>query len=177
MTPNLRPYADHDWDAILELCLRAFAPGYESLQRSLRARFDWQLSLRQHLRSLTRPAERQRLIVAEAEGAVVGVVHYRVDPEEQSGSIGVSAVHPAHQGRGIASRMYGHVLDSMREQGIEYVTAESEGDSANDPVRRAFENAGFVAMPVVRYVADLGERVPPRTAARGRRGARVVPRR
>jgi ribosomal protein S18 acetylase RimI-like enzyme len=167
-TPTLRPYADRDWETVLDLCLRAFAPGYESLERSLGIDLDWQACIRRHLCSLTRPGERQRLIVAEAEGAVVGVVHYHVDPVEQSGSIGVSAVHPAHQGRGVASRMYAHVLDVMRGQGVKYATAETEGDSANDPVRRAYEKAGFLALPVVRYFVDLA-RVPP-APVRSRRG-------
>jgi len=166
VTPTLRSYADGDWEAVLELLLRAFAPGYESLERSLGRHLDWQECIRRHLRSLTRPGARQRLIVAEADGAVVGLVHYVVDPGEQSGSIGVSAVHPAHPGRGVALQMYLHVLDLMRARGIKYVTAETEGHSARDPVRRAYEEAGFVPLPIVRYYADLG--MPSRTIREGR---------
>jgi ribosomal protein S18 acetylase RimI-like enzyme len=166
VTPTLRPYADGDWEAVLELSLRAFAPGYESLERSLGMRLDWQEGIRRYLRSLTRPGARQRLIVAEADGAVVGVVHYRVDPDEQGGSIGVSAVHPAHQRRGVALQMYLHVLDLMRARGMKYVTAETEGHSARDPVRRAYEKAGFVPVPIVRYYANLG--MPSRTIGEGR---------
>jgi GNAT superfamily N-acetyltransferase len=125
----------------------------------------WQACIRRHLRSLTRPGARQRLIVAEVDGAVVGLVHYRVDAGEQSGSIGVSAVHPAHRGRGVALKMYLHVLELMRARGVKYVTAETEGHSARDPLRRAYEKAGFVALPIVRYVADLG--IPSRIRAGG----------
>lgn len=171
VTPTLRAYADRDWEAVLELCLRAFSPGYRSLERSLGTDLDWQACIRRHLRSLTLAGERQHLIVAEVEGAVVGVVHYHVDSEEQSGTIGVSAVHPAHQGRSLAPRMYMHVLGLMRAQGIKYVTAESEGDSAHDPVRRAYEKAGFVAMPIVRYVIDLDAGTSPSLAVRNRRAA------
>ena len=165
MAPTLRPYADRDWEAVLGLCLRAFAPGYESLERALGRDLDWQACLSRHLRSLTRPGKGRRLIVAEAEGAVVGVVAYDVEPKRQRGSIGVSAVHPAHQGKGVASRMYVHVLDVMRAQGVRYVTAETEGDSAHDPVRRAYEKAGFLAVPIVHYFLDLVARVPPPVAA------------
>jgi len=65
-------------------------------------------------------------------------------------------VHPAHQRRGVALQMYQHVLDLMRARGVKHVTAETEGHSARDPLRRAYERAGFVGVPVVRYVADLG---------------------
>ena len=166
MTPTLRLYADGDWEAVLELSLRAFAPGYESLQRSLGMHLDWRECIRRYLRSLTRPGARQRLLVAEDDGVVVGVVQYLVDPGEQSGSIGVSAVHPAHQRRGVALQMYRHVLDLMRARGMKYVTAETEGHSPRDPVRRAYEKAGFVPVPIVRYYADLG--MPSGTTPKGR---------
>lgn len=166
MTPRLRSYADSDWEAVLDLSLRAFAPGYESLERSLGTPLHWQACIRRRLRSQTRPGARQGLIVAEVARAVVGVVHYRVDPGQRSGSIGVSAVDPAHQGRGVAVRMYQHVLDLMRARGVRYVTAEAEGHSVRDPLRRAYEKAGFVALPIVCYVADLG--TPSRTIRAGR---------
>lgn len=170
---TLRPYTDADWQAVLELSLRAFAPGYESLERSLGMHLDWQEGIRRHLRSLTRPGARQRLIVAEADGAVVGVVHYQIDAGGQGGSIGISAVHPAHQRRGVALQMYLHVLDLMRARGMKYVTAETEGRSPRDPVRRAYEKAGFVSMPVVRYYADLGTPSPPIREGRARRSPRA----
>jgi len=163
--PRLRPYAVGDWEAVLELSYRAFAPGYQSLERSLGMHLDWQEGIRRHLRSLTRPGARQRLIVAEADGAVVGFVQYLLDAGEQSGSIGISAVNPAHRRRGVALQMYRHVLDLMRARGMKYATAETDGHSASDPVRRAYEKAGFVPMPIVRYYADLGR--PSRAAREG----------
>jgi len=133
--PRLRPYVDADWEAVLDLCLVAFAPACESLGRlpqteSLaHADPDWRTSIGRYLRSLTRSGERRRLLVAELRGSLVGVVHHEVDAEMQSGSIGVSAVHPAWQGKGIGSLMYQHVLDAMRAQGLKYATADTEGDA------------------------------------------------
>jgi GNAT superfamily N-acetyltransferase len=93
--------------------------------RSLaRADPDWRTSIGKYLRSLTRSGERGRLLVADLQGAVIGVINYDVDVETQSGSIGVSAVHPARQGKGIGTLMYDQVLDAMGAQGVKYATAD-----------------------------------------------------
>jgi GNAT superfamily N-acetyltransferase len=173
---TLRRYVDSDWQAVLNLCLLAFAPACESLERLLGTDLDWRTSLRRHLRSLTRPGERSRLVVAEVPGAVVGVVHYQIDRDTQTGNLGLSAVHPARQGEGIGSLMYSHVLDAMRAQGLKYATAETGGDSSHAPARRAYEKVGFVALPMVHHFMGLDgrARAPRRSrgpASRGRAGA------
>ena len=169
--PKMRPYVDGDWKAVLDLCLRAFAPACESLGRLAGADLDWRGSIRRYLRSLTRPGRGGWLVVAELRGSVVGVVHYQVDRETQSGSIGVSAVHPARQGKGIGSLMYRHVLDLMSAQGVKYATADTGADSSHAPARRAYEKAGFVAVPTVHYFMTLrapGSRVPGRAPRQSR---------
>ncbi len=158
----------------------AFAPACESLERLRSTDLDWRASIGSYLRSLTRPEERRRLVVAEMEKSLVGVVHYQVDHETQSGSIGLSAVHPARQGKGIGSLMYKHVLDAMRAQGLKYATADTAADSFHAPARRAYEKAGLVAVPTVHYVIKLpgpGARVPRRGPCRERRGAGTATRR
>jgi GNAT superfamily N-acetyltransferase len=169
--PKMRPYVDEDWKAVLDLCLGAFAPACESLGRLAGADLDWRGSIRRHLRSLTRPGQGGGLVVAELRGSVVGVVSYQVDRQARSGSIGVSAVHPARQGKGIGSLMYRHVLDLMSAQGVKYATADTGADASHAPVRRAYERAGFVAVPTIHYFMELrdGATVPGR-AARPSRG-------
>jgi ribosomal protein S18 acetylase RimI-like enzyme len=169
--PRLRPYVDADWGAVLDLCIAAFAPACEPLERLPQARSlahadpDWRTCIGKHLRSLTRPTRKGRLLVAELRGAVVGVIHYDVDVETQSGSIGVSAVHPARQGKGIGTMMYDHVLVAMGAQGVKYATAETEGDAPHAPARRLYEKLGFVAVPMVHYFKRL---VTPGPADAGR---------
>jgi len=169
--PKLRPYVDGDWEAVLDLCLLAFAPACRSLELLMAADLEWRTSMARCLRSLTRSGERRRLVVAELRGSVVGVVHYQVDRHARSGSIGLSAVHPARQGEGIGSLLYEHALDAMWAQGVRYATAEAGGDPSYAPARRAYEKAGFVPLPMVHYVKRLGG---PRAkaAARTRRAKR-----
>jgi ribosomal protein S18 acetylase RimI-like enzyme len=166
---KLRAYVASDWEALLELCMLAFAPACESLERLLGSDLDWKTCMRSHLRSLTRSGERRGLIVAELLGAVVGVVHYHVARETRSGSLGVSAVHPHHQGRGVGSLLYRRALDEMRKRGARYATAETGGDPSHAAARRAYERVGFVAVPTVHYVTGLASAPRPRrSTAAGR---------
>jgi len=171
--PTVRPYARKDWRAVLDLCLLAFAPACESLERRRGVDLAWKPTMGRYLRSLTRPSDRRRFLVAEVRGSVVGFVHYDVDPETRSGSIGVCAVHPARQGQGIGSLMYRRVLDAMRVQGLQCATAEASTDASHAPVRRAYDKAGFVARPAVYYVVNLNDSGSGRFAddGRARRGS------
>jgi ribosomal protein S18 acetylase RimI-like enzyme len=162
----VRPYVDDDWEAVLDLCLRAFAPAFESLERLQGADLDWKRSVRRQLRSLTRPGHGGQLSVAELRGSTVGVVHFQVDRETQSGTIGVSAVHPARQGKGIGTLMYRHALGVMSAQGAQSATADTGADSSHASARRAYEKAGFVAVPTVHYFMELRD-----SGARTRRRA------
>jgi len=159
--PIIRSYADRDWQAVLKSCLLAFTTVYESFERLLGTELfllvypDWKASNEKYLRSLTEPGERERLFVVEDNGAVVGFIHYSVDAENQSGNIGLNAVDPAHQGKGLGALMYRHVLDIMRGKGMKYVRVDTGGDPSHAPARHAYEKAGFVALPVVHYFKSL----------------------
>jgi ribosomal protein S18 acetylase RimI-like enzyme len=155
IVPAVRPYVGGDWKAVLEVCLLAFAPACESLERLRGVDLDWRAAMAGYLRSLTQPDDRRRLLVAEVHGSVVGFVRYEVDPDTRTGSLGVSAVHPARQGRGIGSLMYESVLEAMRAEGLEYASADAAADSSHARARRAYEKAGFVAQPTVHYLMKL----------------------
>lgn len=51
--------------------------------------------------------------------------------------------------------MYGQVLDIMRAQGLNYVTADTRGDPSHASARRAYEKVGFLPTPVVHYFKSL----------------------
>lgn len=162
--PIVRSYIDDDWQAVLEICLLAFTPVYESFERLLGTELfllvypDWKASNEKYLRSLTEPGEKERFFVVEETGAVAGFIHYAVDARNHFGTIGLNAVHPAHQSKGIGALMYRHMLDIMRAKGMKYVRVDTGGDPSHAPARHAYEKAGFVPLPVVHYFKSL--RIP-----------------
>jgi len=159
--PNIRPYLDSDWDAVLEICILAFTPVHESFERLLGTELfalvypDWKTSNKDYLRSLTNSGARDRFLVAEQNRSAVGFIHYEVDSTKQSGTIGINAVHPAHQSKGIGSLMYSDVLQMMRAQGMKYARVDTGGDPSHAPARSAYEKAGFLPIPVLHYFRSL----------------------
>lgn len=158
---NIRGYLDEDWPSVLEICLLAFAPIHESFECLLGSSLfrlvypDWRASNERYLHSLTEAAERERLLVTEQNAAVVGFVHYSIDSEKQVGTIGLNAVHPIHQSKGIGTLMYARVIETMRTRGMKYVKVGTGGDPSHAAARRAYEKAGFVPIPVVNYFKSL----------------------
>lgn len=158
---NIRAYADEDWELVLEICLLAFTPIHESFECLLGGELfrlvypDWRASNQKYLRSLTEDAERERLLVAEKDATVVGFVHYAIDAERQIGTLGLNAVHPAHQSKGIGTLMYRRVMEHMRSQGMKYVKVGTGGNPSHAAARRAYEKVGFVPIPVVNYFKPL----------------------
>jgi predicted kinase/GNAT superfamily N-acetyltransferase len=164
--PTIRPYLDSDWDAVLEICILAFTPVHESFERLLGTELfalvypDWKASNKEYLSSLTNSDERSRFLVAEQNGSAVGFIHYEFDITQQRGTIGINAVHPAHQGNGIGTQMYGHVLQIMRTQEMKCVRVDTGGDPSHASARRAYEKAGFLPIPVVHYFKSLATSQP-----------------
>ncbi len=124
---RIRPYVHSDWQSVLEICLLAFAPIHESFATLLGNQLfrlvypDWKASHEKYLQSLCdTETEKDRPFVVEESGVVVGCIHYEVNPDGQSRKIGLNAVHPAHQCKGVGTMMYGHVLDLMRTAGTKY---------------------------------------------------------
>ncbi len=159
---RIRPYVTSDWQSVLEICLLAFAPIHESFATWLGNELfrlvypDWKASHEKYLQSLVdTETEKERLFVAEESGVVVGFIHYEVSPDGQSGKIGLNAVHPAHQRKGVGMMMYGHVLDLMRTAGTKYAQVGTGGDPSHIPARRASEKLGFAPLPLVQYYKSL----------------------
>ena len=101
-------------------------------------------------------AHPESVLVAELDGAVVGVVSFRLDRQRLIGTIGNNGVDPTFQGRGIGSRMYAHVLDLFRQAGMRFAEVTTGlGDEAA-PARRAYEKVGFRPLTQsIRYFQEL----------------------
>ena len=157
----IRAYASRDWHAVRDICIEAFTPIHDGFARALGAELfslvypDWRASNESYLRSLCETDERQRILVAELDGAVVGFIHYEFRRENASGKLGLNAVHPSHQGKSIATQMYARVFELLRAEGIKFAQVGTGGDEAHVPARCAYEKSGFRPIPVVHFFRKL----------------------
>jgi GNAT superfamily N-acetyltransferase len=116
---------------------------------------DWKTSNQDYVRSLCEGEEKGDVLVVKKDGALIGFISYFLKPEKKGGEIGINAVHPEYQKRGIGTAMYEHVLKRMEEEGIELVEVGTGGDPSHRAARRAYEKCGFVSLPLVRYYKSL----------------------
>jgi len=121
--PTIRQYTSADWQAVRDICIAAFTPIHESFERALGHEVfllvypDWRASKESYLRSLCETHESQRILLAEIDGRFVGFVHYELRPDKLSGKLGLNAVHPSWQRRGVAAKLYAWVFDVLRAEG------------------------------------------------------------
>ena len=157
----IRNYTSSDWQAVRDICLEAFTPIHEGFAHALGSELfslvypDWKASNESYLRSLCETDEHRRFLVAELDGAVVGFIHYEFRREKESGKLGLNAVHPNYQGKGIGTQMYARVFEILRTEGIKFAQVGTGGDQAHIPARRAYEKSGFTPIPVVNYFKKL----------------------
>lgn len=144
-----------------EIAVEAWEPGYEAYRENMgeelfAAKYgDW----REHKGNQVKRQCREhpgRVRVAEVDGTLAGFVTFSVDPDSGIGEIGNNAVDPEFQGRGIATRLYRHVLAEFRDRELSFAEVSTGLTGAYAPARRAYENVGFdVERPTVTYWQEL----------------------
>lgn len=156
----IRGLAEADVDDVVAFSLRAWAPVFESFRGVLgedvypRVYPDWRASQARDVAGICR-GYLDSTWVAEAEGRPVGFVVVIFDREAHSADIEMLAVDPDHQRLGIATALLEFSFDRMREAGVRVVAVSTGGDQGHAPARRAYEGAGFTALPLVRYYRPL----------------------
>lgn len=161
MTLRIRPVASTDVEALVDLTLRAFVPVFESFRSILGDALyehiwpDWGAGQRQAVEMMCADAERYAVLVAEVDGCSVGYVAYTLDAEARTGEIQLIAVHPDLQNQGIATALCETAIDGMRKMGMLLAKVETGADPSHAPARRAYEKAGFIGLPLVRYFKML----------------------
>jgi len=83
------------------------------------------------------------VFVVEHGAEVVAFCEVTCDQASKVGEIGLNAVHPDHQGKGIGTWMYDAALAHLRAAGMRVATVGTGGDPSHAPARRAYEKAGF----------------------------------
>jgi ribosomal protein S18 acetylase RimI-like enzyme len=161
MSRAIRLYEPHDFTRVHEVCVAAFTPVHEGFEQALGSEIfareypGWQARYADDIRRLSEDPDTQ-LHVVEDGGAIVGFVTTRIDPARKVGELGLNAVDPAQQGRGIGKDMYAFALRNLKERGADYAYVGTGADAAHAPARAAYEAIGFDrSIPVVYYYRKL----------------------
>ena len=162
MDAVIREYRPQDEEPVVELSLRAWAPVFASLERTLgdevfaRLHADWRHDQATAVRSTLGDAG-TRAWVAEAERRVLGFVAAAIDRERGLGEISMLAVDPGDQRRGVGSALTEVATHWLRETGARVAIAmvETGGDPGHAPARRLYERADYTLLPIARYFKAL----------------------
>ena len=158
---EIRPFRSADLDTVVDLSLRAWDPVFRSLEaemdpavfQSFYPGGDWHPAQRKAVESTCDDGE--NVWVAESDGLVVGFVALRFHEADKLGEIYMIAVDPAHQGRGIGSRLTEFGLARLKAAGMSIAMVETGGDVGHAPARRTYERAGFRVLPLARFFRKL----------------------
>ena len=157
----IRPAADEDIEAIVQLSLLAWEPIFTSFRQILGAEIysriypDWRTLQRTSVETLCREGGNTFVWVAEVEGNVVGFIACKLNLDDKTGEVEMLAVHPDYQNRGIGTELNTFALDQMKARGMKIAILGTGGDPSHAPARRSYEKAGYIALPLVRYYKDL----------------------
>ncbi|MDX2222612.1 MAG: GNAT family N-acetyltransferase [Rhodospirillaceae bacterium] len=161
-TPRIRPFEPSDLPQLQRIRAAAFAPVFASFRRivgadiaavALMTAEQEQADL---LDRICGAPNEHEMYVIEHDGAPVGFCALSMNVATKVGEIGLNAVHPDHQGRGLAALMYAHALTRMRAAGMKVATVGTGADDSHAPARRAYAKAGFDAgIPSIYYYRML----------------------
>jgi GNAT superfamily N-acetyltransferase len=159
---EIRRFQASDLDAILEFSLRAWEPVFASLREVLGDAIferlhdpDWRAVQAEAVRASC-TSEDRHVFVAVAGARPVGFAAIALNAfHEGMGVVDIIAVDPAYQRRGIARQLMDRSLDYMRAEGMDIAAVETGADRGHAPARAVYENLGFTALPVVRYLELL----------------------
>lgn len=159
---NLRAFDSSDLPRLHEIREAAFEPvfkAFRSIVGEKIARVAFASAEREQadlLDRICRAGSSDEMIVVEYGREVVAFCAVSSNRDSRIGEIGLNAVHPDHQGKGIGTLMYKSALDRMRDAGMRVATVGTGGDASHAPARRAYEKAGFgPALPSVYLYRSL----------------------
>jgi GNAT superfamily N-acetyltransferase len=155
MTVEIRALTPADINAVVAFSLRAWAPVFASFAQVLGPQIyakiypDWLTSQAAEVAKVCASATTW---VAVADDKPVGFVATVPDSEGPgTAEIEMLAVDPDHQRHGIAAALIDFAVEQLRDSGVSVVAVGTGGDPGHEAARRAYEKAGFLPLPLVRY--------------------------
>lgn len=146
--PAIRAYREADAAAVTALCVRAFAPIHAGFEATLGPEIfaveygDWRAGYARQIAGAAAAGPALEMHVAEVAGALAGFVQ-TILRDSGMGEIGLMAVDPAHQRRGVGRALAGFALDRLRARGAVAACVGTGGDAAHGPARALYAAAGF----------------------------------
>ena len=145
----VRPYEKRDYARVLDICIAAFEPIHRAFEQALGMRIfklqyqDWKEQYAETLRKIRRGTETGRCTSWSSTAPSWALFFTVMDARRKTGEIGLNAVDPKLQGRGIGRAMYEFALNNLKERGAEIACVGTGGDASHAPARRAYEAIGF----------------------------------
>jgi ribosomal protein S18 acetylase RimI-like enzyme len=142
MTTHIRAYSPNDHARVLEICIAAFTPIHQGFQSALGEQVfalqyhDWQEQYARTLERISPDDSGTKVYVAEREGVIAGFVFTILDTERKTGEIGLNAVDPAWQRKGIGRAMYEFAFADLKARGAQIAYVGTGGDTAHAPAQK-----------------------------------------
>jgi len=157
----IQEFQSNQLDAVIALSLRAWAPVFPEIEKSLEPAVyqasypnGWRASQKSAVESVCKSGE-ARVWVAVDGADVLGFVALKYQPGGELGEIYMIAVDPDHQGRGVGVELTQFAIQQLKAAGVSIAMVETGSDPGHAPARRTYEKAGFSLMPVSRYFKKL----------------------
>jgi ribosomal protein S18 acetylase RimI-like enzyme len=160
MNYQIRSFQEGDLQALIELTLLAFEPIFASFEKILGLEVfpilypDWR-ALHEKIVLDAYDDENIHFWVAEVHEKPVGLITYILNHENKHGEVHFLAVHPDFQNLGIGTALNLFVLERFTDAGMILAEVGTGGDESHAPARKAYEKAGYVGLPLVRYYKKL----------------------
>lgn len=165
MAATIRAYRAGDRDAVVALALRAWTPVFASMRSVVGGEIDgllhgddWRVYQARSVED-TLDNEAMHLWVAHDDGderALRAFLAVTLHEADSMGQIWMLAVDPGAQGRGLGTALTDFATEWMRGAGMRLALIGTGGDPGHAPARRAYEKAGYTALPTVQYLKALG---------------------
>ena len=158
---HIEPYEPRHFDAVIRFSLRAWAPVFDSIQKTMNADVykvlfpgNWRVSQQKAIEDVC-ATEDANVWVAIDAGSTAGLVVVKLHSGDSMGEVYMVAVDPDFQGHGIGTALVKFALDWMKDAGMSIAMVETGGDPGHAPARYTYEKAGFELWPVARYFKKL----------------------
>jgi GNAT superfamily N-acetyltransferase len=162
MNCQIRAFERRDYKRVLDVCVSAFTPIHRLFEETLESEIfacryhGWREQYADYLGKISSSDPAVKVYVVEGAGALVAFVFTIMDCKRKIGEVGLNAVDPGHQGKGIGKMMYEFALNDLRKRGAEIAYVGRAAIPRHSPARAAYEAVGFdKAVAAVHYFRTL----------------------